>query len=102
MTWDSGGAIMLSSIITVILMWIGSLVSKHFGNTEQSSDKAHDRIAELAEVVEVHEREFLQYQKHVAETYARIASIERMESNIYASLLRLEAKMDKLQDRGAA
>lgn len=99
MTWDSGGAIILSSVLAVIMVWVGNLVSKHWGNTESDTNEAHEKIEELLNAVGNLRSDFQKYQTHVAENYAKIPAIERMESNIFAAIARIEHKIDKLQER---
>jgi type VI protein secretion system component VasK len=93
MSWDSGGAIILSSVITVVLMWIGGLVTKHFGNNESNAASAHDRISEIAKdmvtsdaalnakIVEV-ALDLVKHQRYVAENYARIPALQRIEDKL--------------------
>lgn len=100
MTWDSGGAILLGSFITVCLIWIGNLVVKHFTNNEDAAEGAHLRINALDERVDNFEREFLRSQTDNAKTYARISGVERMETSIFAVLTRLEEKIDNMRNAG--
>lgn len=101
MTWDGGLGLMLATVVGVLLVWIGNLVTGHFSNATSKGDNAHERIDELTERIDVFEKESLRFHTHVAETYARVPGIERMENNIFAALNRLEAKVDKLQERGS-
>jgi hypothetical protein len=100
MTWDSGGAILLGSFGTVVLIWIGNLVVKHFTNNEDAAEKAHERINVLDRRVDDFERDYLRSQTKAAETYARISGVERMETNIFAVLARLEQKIDDMKSQG--
>lgn len=102
MTWDSGGAILLGSFITVCLIWIGNLVVKHFTNNEDASAEAHTRINKLDDRVDSFEREFLRSQTENAKTYARISGVERMETSIFAVLTRLEEKIDNIRNTGGS
>ena len=99
MTWDSGGAIILSSVLAVIMVWIGNLVSKHWGNTESDTSEAHEKIEEILKAIASLRSDFQTYQTHVAENYAKIPEIHRMETNIFAAIARIEHKIDKLQER---
>lgn len=101
MTWDSGGAILLGSFGTVVLIWLGNLVVKHFTNNEDSADDAHSRINKLSDRITDFEREFLRSQTEIAKTYARISGVERMETSIFAVLTRLEDKIDNIRGVGA-
>lgn len=100
MTLDGGWGLIIAAIVSVLLVWVGNIVGKLFSSTKEKGDGAHARIDELTERVDVFEKESLRFHTHVAETYARVPGIERMENNIFAALNRLEAKVDKLQDRG--
>jgi hypothetical protein len=82
MSWDSGGAIILSTIIGVVLVWIGALVSKHFGNNEETADHAHARIATLAEKISEVAMDLLKHQRYVAENYVPKQAFERIESKL--------------------
>jgi hypothetical protein len=88
MTWDSGGAIILSTLIGVMLVWMGNLVSKHFGNNEQTADHAHERIAALAEKISEVAMDLLKHQRYVAENYVPKQAFDR-----------IEAKLDRLIER---
>jgi hypothetical protein len=101
MTLDGGWGLIIATVVGVMLVWVGNLIAGHFNNSKEKGDGAHERIDGLNERIEVNEREFLRFQTHIAETYARVPGIERMENNIFAVLNRLEAKVDKLQERGA-
>lgn len=100
MTLDGGWGLIIATIVGVLLVWVGNLVTGHFSNATSKGDDAHQRIDDVNERIDVNEKEFLRFQTHVAETYARVPGIERMENNIFAALNRLEAKVDKLQERG--
>ncbi|MBU7436526.1 hypothetical protein [Paraburkholderia fungorum] len=99
MTWDSGGAILLGSFGTVVLIWIGNLVTGHFGHAAKKGDDAHDRIDGAVERMEVNEKEFLRFQTHVAENYAKQEQVVRLENNIFSALQRLEVKVDGVKDK---
>jgi len=88
MTWDSGGAIILSTLIGVVLVWLGNLVSKHFGNNEESTDEAHKRLDAVALKVSDVAMDLLKHQRYVAETYVPKTAFER-----------IEAKLDRLIER---
>jgi len=99
MTWDSGGAIILSTVIGVVLVWIGGMISKHFGNNEQTASEAHDKIDELDKRIVALDLAQRDFKTHVAEHYAKLAVIEKMEGAILAAMLRLEQKIDKMKDQ---
>lgn len=88
MTWDSGGAILLGSFGTVIMVWIGSLVVKHFSNNEDAAEKAHERIDGLAGKITEVAIDLLKHQRYVAETYVPKQAFDR-----------IEAKLDRLIER---
>ena len=99
MTWDSGGAILVGSFGAVILVWIANMVVKHFSNTEDDAKDAHKRIDDLDEKCDVREKEFLRFQTHVAENYAKQEQMVRLENNIFSALTRLEVKVDGVKDK---
>ena len=37
MTLDGGWGLIISTIIGIVLVWIGNMAAKHFGNSEQAS-----------------------------------------------------------------
>lgn len=102
MTLDGGLGLLIATIVGVVLVWLGNMVAGLFNHSKEKGDGAHERIDDIAERIDVNEKEFLRFQTHVAETYARVPGIERMENNIFAALNRLEAKVDKLQERNSA
>jgi hypothetical protein len=101
MTLDGGWGYILSTVLGVVLMWIGGLVSGHFRGIKRGSDDSHERIDQSNERVDQLEREFLKYQTHAADTFARISGVERMETNIFAVLARLEHKVDNVLKQGS-
>lgn len=99
MTMDGGWGLIIATVVGVVLVWIGNLAAGHFGHAAQRGSAAHDRIDGLAEQVEVNEKEFLRFQTHVAENYAKHAQMERLENNIFSALTRLEVKVDGVKDK---
>ena len=93
MTWDSGGAIILSTVIGVVLVWIGGLVTKHFDNSHGVAASADERVDDL-------EKQFLKYQAYVAEHYVKTDSVDRIKRDIFSVIQRLEEKMDRLISSG--
>jgi len=81
-TWDSGGAIILSSILAVVLVWVGNLVSKHFGNTESEASEAHGRISALSDKITEVAMNLLKHERHVAENYVPKQAFDRIESKL--------------------
>ncbi|MCX4155006.1 MULTISPECIES: hypothetical protein [Paraburkholderia] len=88
MTWDSGGAILLGSFGTVVMVWIGSLVVKHFSNNEDAAEEAHKRITDLTGKITEVAMDLLKHQRYVAETYVPKQAFDR-----------IEAKLDRLIER---
>jgi hypothetical protein len=88
MTLDNGWALIISTLIGVLLVWIGNLVSKHFGNNEETADQAHARIATLAEKISEVAMDLLKHQRYVAENYVPKQAFDR-----------IEAKLDRLIER---
>lgn len=93
MTWDSGGAIILSTVIGVVLVWIGGLVTKHFDNSHEVASSADQSVDKL-------EKEFLRYQAHVAEHYVKTTAFESMKRDMFGVIARLEEKLDRLLLKG--
>jgi hypothetical protein len=89
MTFDGGWGYILSTCIGVALMWIGGLVTRHFDHSQDAADDAGKAVEEL-------EKRFLEYKAHVAEHYVKVLTVERMETNIFAVMSRIEAKVDDL------
>lgn len=102
MTLDGGWGLIIATVVGVLLVWIGNLIGGHFNNSKEKGDGAHERIDLLVERGEQLERDFLKYQTIAANEFARLSGVERMETNIFAALNRLEQKVDKLQGRGNA
>lgn len=101
MTLDGGWGLIIASVITVVLMWARDLVVGHFSNSKETGDDAHERIDALDKRVDEFEKDYLRSQTKIAETYARISGVERMETNIFAVLARLEQKIDDMKSAGA-
>jgi hypothetical protein len=103
MTLDNGWALIIATVIGVVLVWVGNLVGKHFDNTEGDNDQAHKKIekifeliAETNKAIAAQQLESSKYQTHVAENYARITMVERLETNLFSVVTRLEQKVDEL------
>lgn len=101
MTLDGGWGLIIATVVGVVLVWVGTLVSGHFSNAKEKGEGAHERVDALISRVDEFERDYLRSQTKVAETYARISGVERMETNIFAVLARLEAKIDDMKQQGA-
>ena len=83
-------ALIIATLVGVVLTWIGTLVSSHFTNVKGGADAAHSEVQALAS-------EFLKFQIQVANEYAKISEVNRLEEGIIAVLTRLETKFDNLQ-----
>jgi hypothetical protein len=101
MTLDGGWGLIIATVVGVMLVWIGNLISGHFSNAKEKGDGAHERVDALNQRVDEFERDYLRSQTKAAETFARISGVERMETNIFAVLARLEAKIDDMKPQGA-
>jgi hypothetical protein len=88
MTLDNGWSLIISTVIGVALVWIGQLVVKHWGNTEEDTSAAHERIAKLAEKISEVAMDLLKHQRYVAENYVPKQAFDR-----------IEAKLDRLIER---
>lgn len=88
-------ALVTSGVLVTVVTGVGILIWKHVDNAAGNAIKALEGL-HLMQI------SGLEYQTHVAETYARLSGVERMESGVFAVLNRLEAKVDKLQERGVA
>lgn len=88
MSLDNGWALIIATVIGVVLVWIGQLVTKHWGNSEEETDAAHERIAGLAEKISEVAMDLLKHQRYVAETYVPKQAFDR-----------IEAKLDRLIER---
>jgi chromosome segregation ATPase len=99
MTLDGGWGLIIATVIGVVMVWIGTLVQGHFGHASTKGESAHARVDDLEEQVTVNEKEFLRFQTHVAENYAKHAQMERLENNIFSALTRLEVKVDGVKDK---
>jgi hypothetical protein len=92
MTMDGGWGYILSTCIGIVLMWVGGLVTRHFDNSQEAADGADAKVEAL-------EKKFLEYKAHVAEHYVKVPTMERMESNIFSVMSRIEAKVDELHSQ---
>lgn len=94
MTLDGGWALIISGVLILFLSGVAVLVWRHVDNAQADADKALEETTAT-------KMEFLRFQTHVAETYARLSGVERMETNIFAVMARFEAKLDTLlENRG--
>jgi hypothetical protein len=82
MTMDGGWGLILATVIGVVLVWIGNMAAKHFGNSEEAADGAHDRINELSDKLANLAMDLLKHQRYVAENYAKTTALERIESKL--------------------
>jgi hypothetical protein len=95
MTLDGGWALIISGVLVLFLTGVSVLVWRHVDNAQEDAKKALEEIMAL-------KMEFLRFQTHVAETYARLSGVERMETNIFAVMARFEAKLDTLLESRSA
>lgn len=100
MTLDGGWALIISGVLVLIMGGVGVLIWRHVDNAQQAGDAAAEKVVKLLEELNAHKMEALRFEKHVAETYARITGVERMETNINNILARMEVKIDVLKDKG--
>lgn len=89
MTIDAGVATIISGVLVLFLTGVGVLIWRHVDNAKNVADKAVEENNAI-------KMEFLRFQTHVAETYARLSGVERMETNIFAVMARFETKLDTL------
>jgi hypothetical protein len=94
MTLDNGWALIIATVVGVVLVWIGQLVTKHWGNTEGETSEAHERIATLAEKISEVAMDLLKHQRYVAENYVPKQAFDRIE----AKLDRLIERQGKIHD----
>lgn len=89
MTLDGGWALIISGVLVLFLTGVAILVWRHVDNAQADAKEA---IAELHRVKEAGMR----FETHVAENYARLTGVERMETNLNAGMQRVEGKLDSL------
>jgi hypothetical protein len=89
MTLDGGWGLIIAGLLCAVVTAAGALIWRHVDNAQKDAEKAIEETMAL-------NVNFLQFQTHVAETYARILGVERMETNIFAVMSRFETKLDKL------
>jgi hypothetical protein len=99
MTLDGGWALIISGVLVLVMGGVGTLIWRHVDNARDSGDEAQKSAAKVLEDLNFHKMESLRFQTHVAETYARITGVERMENNINNILARMEVKLDTLKDQ---
>jgi pyruvate-formate lyase-activating enzyme len=100
MTLDGGWGLIIATVIGVVLVWLRDIAVKHFSNGEDDIKAAHEKIKEQEVFLRDIALQFQRYQTHVAENYAKIPAVERMETNIYSVMRRIEEKIDRLQGGG--
>lgn len=88
MTMDGGWGLILATVIGVVLVWIGGMVAKHFGNSEQAADGAHTRINDLSDKLANLAMDLLKHQRYVSDNYVKISAFERLESKLDRALER--------------
>ncbi len=96
MTMDGGWALIISGVLVLILGGGGALIWRHVDNAQKKADAAHEALAELTKEMHRQKEESLRFETHVANTYARLLGVERMETNIFAVMARFETKLDTL------
>jgi hypothetical protein len=92
MTLDNGWAMIISSVLTVFLIWIGNIAVKHFTDTQGKATSTDEAVSKLYQ-------EFLKFQTHVAEHYVKAASVENIRRDIFGVIARLESKVDRLLEK---
>lgn len=97
MTLDGGWGLIIATVVGVVLVWLGNMAGKHFGNTEDDFETAREHIEELFTLHRDLALQFQRYQTHVAENYVKIPAMERMETNLYNAMSRIEVKIDRLK-----
>lgn len=89
MTLDGGWALIISGILVLIMGGVGVLIWRHVDNAQADADEAISALHKLKE-------DHLRFETHVANTYARLSGVERMETNLFAVMARFETKLDSL------
>ncbi|SIO58434.1 hypothetical protein [Paraburkholderia phenazinium] len=96
MTLDGGWGLIIAGMLVLIVGAVGTLIWRHVDNAQKSASEAHEALARLAEKVHAQKEDSLRFETHVANTYARLLGVERMETNIFAVMARFETKLDTL------
>lgn len=96
MSLDGGWALIISGILVLVMGGASALIWRHVDNAQDAADKARDEADKVNDELTAFKMESLRFQTHVAETYARLSGVERMETNIYATMVRFETKLDAL------
>ena len=89
MTLDGGWGYILSTVIGVVLAELLGWARRNSDHSKNATDDAHGRIDKF-------ERDFLIYQKHVAEEYVKAQSVDQIRRDIFKVIERLERKVDQL------
>lgn len=88
MTLDGGWGLILATVIGVVLVWIGNMAAKHFGNSEKETEDAHGRINDLSDKLANLAMDLLKHQRYVSDNYVKISAFERLESKLDRALER--------------
>jgi len=96
MTLDGGWALIIAGLLVLVLGGVGALIWRHVDNAQAAANAAHTAIDELTKDMHRQKEESLRFETHVANTYARLLGVERMETNIFAVMARFETKLDTL------
>lgn len=96
MTLDGGWALIIAGVLVLVLGGACALIWRHVDNAQKAADEAHTAIAEMTKDMHRQKEESLRFETHVANTYARLLGVERMETNIFAVMARFETKLDTL------
>ncbi len=96
MTLDGGWALIIAGVLVLIVGGASALIWRHVDNAQKTADAAHEALAGLTRDMHRQKEESLRFETHVANTYARLLGVERMETNIFAVMARFETKLDTL------
>lgn len=96
MTLDGGWALIIAGLLCAVVAGASALVWRHVDNAQKTADEAHESLSDLTKEMHRQKEESLRFETHVANTYARLLGVERMETNIFAVMARFETKLDTL------
>ena len=96
MTLDGGWGLIIAGLLCAVVAGAAALIWRHVDNAQATADEARKEVIALLKEMHKFKEEHLRFETYVANTYARLSGVERMEATISATMVRFETKLDTL------
>jgi N-acetylglucosamine kinase-like BadF-type ATPase len=99
MTFDGGWGYILSTVIGVVLVWIGNMVARHFDHSMDDAEAASDVANAAMERASENEKQLLRYQAYVAEHFCQKNDQRDFEKAVFKKLDDIVALINTKADK---